>query len=304
MVDISIIMPVYNCGEFLKTQIDSLLMQSFKEFELIIINDGSTDHTLAIVNDFLSKDDRIKLVNNEYSKGIAGALNTGLKYACGKYIARADGDDINHSERLKVQYNFLEDHPEIDIIGSRAMIFNSSGFIRESVYPESPIELCWKFISNTYFCHPSVMFRSVIVEAIGGYPNVVVEDFAYFSLILKRHRGSNLPIQLLNYREHEKNYSTSNYVEINNFVEHKFRENYQYYVGDLTFLENFRLFQVYNQVSPKHFFKLFFINIRILNKIRIDYGMRYYNSDFVLNMIKQTFWLTNSVFNYLRLNFL
>ena len=295
-------MPVYNCSTYLNEQINSLLDQTFADFELIVVNDGSSDLTTSIVKDYSALDPRVKLVDNEFPKGIAGALNTGLKYAIGKYIARADGDDIHLPDRLKSQYEFLEKFPEIGIVGSKAMIFNSAGPIRESKYPSSSIELCWRFISNTYFCHPSVMFRSSIYDEIGGYPNVIVEDFAFFSLILKRHRGSNLHERLLNYRVHEKNYSSSNSEAINQFVEEKFKENYQYYIPDLRLLEEFKLHQVHKQLAPGNFFKLLFLNACILNKIRKDYQIPFYSPDFLNNNIKQAFWLIESIYNYLKKN--
>jgi glycosyltransferase involved in cell wall biosynthesis len=296
-------MPVHNCEAFLSDQLDSLLNQTFENFEIIVINDGSSDNTTSIVKNYTALDPRIKLVDNEFAKGIAGALNTGLKYAVGKYIARADGDDIHVPDRLKTQYEYLEKFPEIGIVGANAMIFNSAGSIRETKYPSSPIELCWRFISNTYFCHPSVMFRSSIYKEIGGYPTVVVEDFAFFSLMIKRFRATNLHGRLLSYRVHEKNYSSSNIDAIERFVETKFKENYQYYVHDLRLINEFRLHQVHKQVAPRNFFKILSLNAFIINKIRLDYNMPLYSYDFLSNSGKQAFWLVESTYNYLRKNF-
>ena len=296
-------MPVYNCEAFVSDQLDSLLNQTFGDFELIVVNDGSSDLTSSIVKDYSALDPRIKLIDNEFHKGIAGALNTGLKYAIGKYIARADGDDIHLPDRLRIQYDFLENHQEIDVVGARAKLFNNQGPIRESAYPRRSIELCWKFISNTYFCHPSVMFRASLYTKFGGYPNVTVEDFAYFSKIIKTRRGYNLPISLLNYRVHDQSYSTANLQLINKYVLDMFRENYAYYIPSLALSNEFHLFQVSGLLSPKYFFKILNINILILNKIRVDYHMKMYNWEFLVVLTTHCARMVDSMFKFLRMNF-
>lgn len=301
-ISISIVMPVYNCEDYLKEQIDSLLSQSFDNFELIIINDGSTDLSAQIIFDFMQSDSRIKLLNNEFSKGIAGALNMGLKYATGKYIARCDGDDIDLPNRIETQFKFLEANEDIDIVGGSALAFNNNGYIREFKYPQLSIELCWRFISNTYFCHPSVMFRTSLYHELGGYPDVKAEDFAYFSKILKYHKGYNLPIRLLDYRVHEKNYSNTNLDSIGEYVVLKYRENYQYYISDSRLVDEFYFFQTQGIIPPKFFFKLWSINCLILNKIRINYKMKIYNTEFLLTSANHFFRIVNAVYKYLKAN--
>src|ERR1700761_448098 len=114
---ISVLMPAYNAEKYIGTAINSLLKQTFSSFELVIINDGSTDNTINIINAF--NDKRIKLVDQQ-NKGIAAALNHGLKIARAPYIARFDADDICMPERLEVQYNFLSMNPDYVIVGSDA----------------------------------------------------------------------------------------------------------------------------------------------------------------------------------------
>ena len=301
MTLISIIMPVYNCENYLKEQLDSLLSQTFSDFELLIVNDGSTDSTMSILSEYACRDNRISIYNNEFSKGIAGGLNTALKYAKSKYIARSDGDDVHTKNRLEIQYEFLESHPAIDIIGGRSLLFNKDGIIRKSVYPESSIELAWKFISNTYFCHPSVMFRSSVYKELGGYPNETSEDFAYFSKIIKSHQGANLPQILLNYRIHDKSYSAIDSSTIDTYIYNKFKENYAYYVPDLKMIDEFRLFHVREILSPAYFFKMLSINTKILNKIRLDYGMPSFNQRFVLMLFKQLTWLFKGMYSHFKI---
>ncbi len=298
-VSVSIIMPVYNCDAFLREQIDSLLNQTFTDFELIVVNDRSTDLTASILCEYINIDARIKVFQNEFPKGIAGGLNTGLKYAIGKYIARADGDDIHLPERIRTQFDFLEKNPLIDILGSGALIFDKNGIVRKSIYPKTSIRLGWSFISNTYFCHPSVMFRSSLYKEHGGYPLVKVEDFAYFSLIIKSHRGYNLPIQLLHYRVHDRNYSSTDLISLDYDISSIFRENYRYYVPDMSLVDDFYLYQVHKLISPRVFFKLFFVNNKILNKIRIDYKLKAYNTDFLINIFEQSYHMLVALFNYI-----
>src|SRR5580698_4347191 len=112
---VTVLMPAYNAGKYIAEAIRSVLEQSFTDFELLIINDGSTDETAKIANSF--HDPRIVLINQE-NKGVSAALNVGLSYARAPYIARFDADDVCHPDRLKIQYNFITEYPEYSVIGS------------------------------------------------------------------------------------------------------------------------------------------------------------------------------------------
>src|SRR4030088_1747169 len=114
---ITVLMPVYNAGKYIRDAIDSVLSQTFSDFELLIINDGSTDDAEKIIESF--NDPRISVINQS-NKGIAIALNTGLQLARAPYIARFDADDICYEDRLKVQYRFITANPEYIIAGSAA----------------------------------------------------------------------------------------------------------------------------------------------------------------------------------------
>src|SRR5438445_6181006 len=114
---ITVLMPAYNAGKYIREAITSVLEQTYRDFELLIINDGSTDDTISVVLSF--NDPRIVLVDQDHH-GIAQALNTGLRLADTYYIARFDADDICMSDRLEKQFNFLEDHPDYILVGSDA----------------------------------------------------------------------------------------------------------------------------------------------------------------------------------------
>ena len=113
---VTVLMPVYNGEKYLKEAIESILNQTFKDFEFLIINDGSTDNSVKIIQSF--NDLRIRLIHNESNIGLIKTLNKGLKLSNGKYIARMDCDDVSLPKRLSVQINFMEKHPEIGVCGS------------------------------------------------------------------------------------------------------------------------------------------------------------------------------------------
>ena len=116
---ISCVLPVYNCEEYLKESIQSILKQTFRDFELIIINDGSTDSSSAIIEEMRLCDDRITVLNQE-NEGIVVALNRGLAISRGLFIARMDGDDIAAPDRFKIQYEFLRRYPDVVVVGGLA----------------------------------------------------------------------------------------------------------------------------------------------------------------------------------------
>ena len=278
---ISVVMPVYNGEKYLKESIESILNQSFNDFELLIINDKSIDRTEEIIKECAGKDDRIRLIQNQNQKGLPGALNTGLAAARGYYIARADADDINRPYRLKMEYEFLETHPQICIVGGGYAPFNENGHRMNIFHPASSIEIAWRFISNTYFCHPSVMFRREIIEDIGGYPDVGAEDFAFFSKIVRQYRCANLKKILIQYREHQTNYSITAKDRVRESVKNTFKENYLYYMGNLEYSEIFYQYQAENKLIIKNLFIINAINFHILNKIRNQYNFSLLHIEFL-----------------------
>lgn len=278
---ISVVMPIYNGEKYIKESIESILNQELKDFELIIINDGSTDRTEEIVKEYEEKDNRIKLIQNRNQKGLPGALNTGLAATRGCYIARADADDINRPYRLKMEYEFLEAHPQIHIIGGGYAPFNENGHRMNIFHPASSIEIAWKFISNTYFCHPSVMFRREIIKNIGDYPYVGAEDFAFFSKIVRKYRCANLKKILIQYREHQTNYSLTAKDRVRESVKNTFKENYLHYMGNLEYSEFFYRYQTENKLNIKNIFIINAINFHILNKIRQQYKISLFSSEYI-----------------------
>src|SRR5690606_5902322 len=158
----SVILPAYNAELYLREAIDSVLTQTFNDFELIVLNDGSIDQTENII---LSYDDsRIIYVKNEQNLGLIGTLNKGMALAKGKYIARMDADDICFPERFEKQVAFLENNKEYIICGTSAYRFHNDILDRKAFnVPLSDESIRVRLLFNSGFIHPSVMFRADIV---------------------------------------------------------------------------------------------------------------------------------------------
>lgn len=201
---VSVVMPVYNGALYLKEAVDSIISQTHTNFELIIINDGSTDNSEEII---LSYDDtRIRYIVNEKNSGICVTLNKGLDAAQGKYIARMDCDDISVPERLQKQLEYMEQHPSIGVVGSDIIVFGEG--IQERLFTFEHDKNCCKagLLFHTCFPHPVVMIRkSLLDEHNLRYDDEYrgLEDFELWYRISKYSEVTNLPYPLLYYRKHK-----------------------------------------------------------------------------------------------------
>lgn len=198
---ISVVMSIFNQERFLREAVESILSQSFDNFECLISDDCSTDKSLKIIKDF--KDKRIKVFQNEKRQGLAKSLNFLISKARGKYIARMDGDDISLSNRLKEQVEFLDKHPRVVLVGSWAKIINKQEkTIGEFKYPIKYKEIRKAILSYNSFIHPSVMFRKDILKKIGGYDESLVysQDYDLFLRLVIKYRCINIPKFLLKFR--------------------------------------------------------------------------------------------------------
>lgn len=199
-------MSVYNGEAFLKEAIESILNQTFDNFEFIIINDNSGDSSLDILTSY--KDRRIKLINNETNIGLTKSLNKGLKVASGKYIARMDADDIAYNYRLEKQYNFLEHNNEIGVLGTQA-ISNGKFFKYKIVHPTSDYLIKWKLFFSNPIVHPSVMYHKTLIESIGGYNEnrLYGQDYDLWVRLIPITKFANLDTVCLFLRRHKENIS-------------------------------------------------------------------------------------------------
>lgn len=165
---ISVVMPVYNAEQYLDKAIQSILNQSYSDFEFIIINDGSLDSSLKIIKKFKRQDKRIFLIDKD-NGGIVEALNQGLRIAKGKYIARMDGDDVAYLNRFEEQIKVFENNPQIDLVYTDTMLIDKNGdVVCDSWRPDLEKTLLNLKI-NTFVPHPTVMFNKNTVLKLGGY---------------------------------------------------------------------------------------------------------------------------------------
>jgi glycosyltransferase involved in cell wall biosynthesis len=194
-------MPAYNAGKYIGEAIASVLEQSFTDFELLIVNDGSTDDTVKIIRSF--NDPRIVLFSQE-NKGIAQALNFGLSHARASYIARFDADDICLPNRLKIQYDFITTYPEYSVIGSAAEYMDADGHYIFTHHPEGHLneEIQQLKYSVCPFIHSSVFYKKEAVVNNGGYNEhaYTYEDHFLWVNILKHEKACNLSQALIKVR--------------------------------------------------------------------------------------------------------
>ncbi|MFH1047622.1 MAG: glycosyltransferase family 2 protein [Patescibacteria group bacterium] len=273
MPKVSVIMPAYNAGQYIAAAIESLLTQSFGDFELLIINDSSTDNTESVIIEYSKRDARVVLLQNARGKGIVGALNTGLKEARGKYIARADADDLNHPDRFRLQVDYLDSHPDIFLLGTGVEFFDDTGYLFNMAHPSSSVEIAWRFVSRITYCHGTLMCRRAVFEALGEYQKAEIEDFKYFSRAARRFRGSNLPQVLYKYRQWPKSRMFTFNEEIYRNHFEVALDNIRYYLGDDAIAEAFYRYQYQHQLHWRDLIKIMKANRRILARIFADYGM-------------------------------
>ena len=201
---ISIVMPVYNAQEYLSQSIDSILQQTFTDFELIIIDDGSTDKSAEIISGY--KDPRIHLILNGHN--FIQSLNTGITAAIGKYIARMDSDDIMLPNRLQLQYEFMENNPNVDISGSWMQSFGQREYIMKNATDHKGI-LCQAILHSPLY-HPTIIMKRNIIHSFPVLENIsqfynekytYAEDYhCWIELIKMGFVFANIPEVLVKYR--------------------------------------------------------------------------------------------------------
>ena len=206
---VSVVMPVYNAERYLREAVESILNQTFTDFEFIIIDDGSTDGSLKILREYADNDPRIRLISRE-NRGTAGTLNEGIELAKGPLIARMDADDISLPERLERQIPHINTHPEMAALGTFArQILPCGGVLDDMTFPLEH-EAVYRNILHfrgPWMLHPTVVFRAEHARAIGGYTPEYpcAQDNDFFLRLGERGTLANLPEALFLYRQHPGN---------------------------------------------------------------------------------------------------
>ncbi|HTW94201.1 MAG TPA: glycosyltransferase [Tepidisphaeraceae bacterium] len=208
---VSVLMPVYNAERFLPLAVQSVLDQTFADFELIAVDDGSKDNSGAMLQGFARRDPRVKVISRP-NTGIVGALNDALAAAKGELIARMDSDDLCLPERFAAQVKYMTEHPEVVLLGTQVMVIDEDGdaiaplrglYLEHEKIERSLLDADWPMV------HPSVMIRASALRAIGGYEQGTFphEDHDLFSKLGEQGRVANLDQVLLKYRRHSTSIS-------------------------------------------------------------------------------------------------
>lgn len=200
---VSIVMPIYNGEKYLSEAIDCILKQSFENFELIILNDGSKDNSQDIIESYT--DPRMIKISHT-NMGLARTLNAGIEKSRGKYIARQDQDDISKPQRLAKQVEFMESYPQIGFVGTIADIWiETNPTERKHSHPTDNAILQFELLFNNPFVHSSMMIRKEALDQVGVYTTdpdkQPPEDYDLWSRIARQYQIANLPESLVIYRE-------------------------------------------------------------------------------------------------------
>ncbi len=230
MPKITVLMPVYNAEKFLASAIESILNQTFRDFDFLIIDDGSTDRSVDIIRSY--SDARIRFYINEHNMGISGTLNKGIGLAETELIARMDADDISYPERLEKQVGYMMANPDCALVSSLVRVISEEGeFIRQDNFKSDEFYYNLTFICWIY--HPSVMYRKKAVIAAGLYSEVYSEDFELFWQIIRQFKFYNLPEALLAYRITSQSlHQVLKKKEYKDAQQKQLMRNFRYYAGD------------------------------------------------------------------------
>ena len=281
---ISILLPVYNSELFIKNTIDSVLNSTHKAFELIIINDGSEDNSLDIINSY--DDPRIKLYNKSNS-GLIETLNYGIRKCKNEIIMRIDSDDIIHSQKIEKQL-FMFKKDKVALLGTEGYTIDSAGEVDSSINLPSKHDDILKAMMNynASVIHPSIMVYKNVLESVGLYSPKMkhAEDYDLFLRISKIGKISNLNEKLIYLRKNENNISHLNAKEqiLNTFIAKKYYQDYNYKpISDKIF------FKIKNDINENSLNKLyFFIHSKIVENTYLNKSKNYFTI-FLMKIIRR-----------------
>jgi glycosyltransferase involved in cell wall biosynthesis len=201
-------MPVYNAGNDLTEAIQSILNQTYRDFEFVIVNDGSTDQSLNVLQSF--QDTRIRIINNESNKGLIASLNIGLEKCIGEYIIRMDQDDISLPQRIEKQVEFLDNNPEYGLVGTWFEDFGEQIESKVVKYSSDDTEIRIRHLYQTHISHPTAAIRTSVLRKneLRFDPEYVHgEDYEFWVRISEYCKLSNIQELLVLKRDHPKNIS-------------------------------------------------------------------------------------------------
>lgn len=228
---ISVIMPVYNAEKYLDNAIKSVLKQSFKDFEFIVVDDGSTDSSWAIIEKYKKNDSRIFAIKNSTNLRTTKTLNRGLKISKGKYIVRCDADDWNYPYRFSEQVKYMKIHPKVGVSGGTIQVCDDNlNVLNKREYPTSDSG-CRKIIFRySPFAHPATIWDAKTLKKLGGYnENIPLsQDYELYFRVGRNNKFGNLKKVLIKLRTHSDSSS---------IVKGRYQEQYAIYCRIKAFLE-------------------------------------------------------------------
>lgn len=209
---ISVLMPVYNNRKYLKTSIESILNQTFEEFEFVIIDDGSTDGSSRVIKSYQLKDKRIIVIRNKHNIGTSRSLNKGLSVAKGDYIVRMDADDWSYPERLRIQYEYMKSHPRIGVSGGSIEVCDQNlKVVNRRRYPLDDNGARKIIFCYSPFAHPATIWDTKKMKMIGGYNEKIPlsQDCELYFKIGRFVEFGNVDATLIKLRTHKSSSSVS-----------------------------------------------------------------------------------------------
>jgi GT2 family glycosyltransferase len=213
---ISVLMPVYNGGRFLAAAVDSILAQTFSDFELIALDGGSRDGSVELLRAIAARDARVIVVEDEQSS-LVDSLNRGLAMARAPLVARMDADDVARPGRFAQQVAYLREHADVAVVsGAMELIDENGASLRTDTFPTSPDAVASELMHRCCVSHPAVMARTNVLRAVGGYRATAqhAEDYDLWLRVAEVGRIANLPDVLLSYRMHPVKASTQHLVAV------------------------------------------------------------------------------------------
>ena len=197
---VSIIIPVHNVEKYIGTCLQSMIYQTYSDLELWIVDDACTDNTMKTIAQF--QDPRIQIVHNQTNLGLAASVNKAIRQAKGKYIARMDGDDISQPTRIERQVQFLEQHPDVSIVGTAMQSFGHSNYLHN--FPEAHDACKARLLFNVCFGHPTVLIRKSIFDNNKNYYKEELqqysEEYELWCRLVDQFQFANLKEALVMYR--------------------------------------------------------------------------------------------------------
>jgi glycosyltransferase involved in cell wall biosynthesis len=265
---LSIIMPVYNGEKYLEETLNSILSQQFKNYELLIYNDASTDKTQKILEYYKKKDERITLYRGSKNILQPNAMNFLINKTKNEYIALHDADDVSMPNKFFLQMNYLIKNSDIGLLGTFAEIIDEkSNIIRKISYPYKHDQIKKEIAINNCFAQSSVIFKKKIYRKVGKFNALFnpAQDYDMWTRMINLTKVENLPEYLLRYREHEQSSSSIN--KANSIIKSLFiSQNYKYLKKGKDILKKNRLLSI-DESSLLKFFKL--------SKLKIEFEIKF-----------------------------